>query len=113
MEGDEMDPEKEKEGMNNEQDPPSQIEQLKSEFRDEFEKWKESIKKEMEEKDAKIKELTENNDQLRSALIREATAPKIPEPPKKTEEDIYREEVAASAEKALKLVKEEVLGQQK
>jgi len=77
----------------------SEISKLREDFAREFEEFKKSMSKEMEKKDAQIKELTEANDSLRASIVRSSVVQPAPAPTEKTEEELRAEEVERIAEK--------------
>ena len=87
-----------------------EIEKIKDDFRKEFDAFKESMSKEMEKKDAQIKQLTEANDGLRASLVRQATTQPIEPPKEKTKEEIYAERITGLAAKTIARMKRRLKG---
>ena len=93
-----------------EEDPQASQADLISQLRDEFASQISALKSSFEEDNAKLSSenaaLKQQNEDLQRALIRTATVPdehNVAQPP--SEEDLYREQVQAIAQKALKQVK--------
>lgn len=91
-------------------EPKSEIQKIKEEFQKEFDLFKESVSKEMEKKDAQIKELTEANDGLRASLVRQATVQPTQQPKEKTEQELYNETVQGYAAKTIERMKKRLKG---
>ena len=90
--------------------PNPEIEKIKADFKKEFEEFKLSLSKEMEKKDAQIKELTEANDGLRASLVRQATTQPVEPPKEKTKEEIYAERITGLAAKTIARMKRRLKG---
>ena len=90
-----------------------EIEKIKADFKKEFEEFKTSLSKEMEKKDVQIKQLSEANDGLRAALVRQATTTPAETPKEKTKEEVYAETVESVANLVIAKMKKELLGSEK
>ena len=74
----------------------------------EFDEFKQSMSKELEARDAKIKELTEANDGLRASLVRNTFTQPAPEKHEPTKEELYQAEVKKWADRTNDLMKQEL-----
>lgn len=84
-------------------EPAPEIKTIQDEVAKQMKQVKDEFAKMASEKDAKIKELKEQNKQLNSAVIRSAIlAPPVKE---ETEEEKYRKEVESLSKKTIEMMK--------
>lgn len=83
----------------------SEIEKLRNEFQEQFNTMKTTFAAELEKSTSEIQRLQKENEDLHRALVRSAQLPPAEAPVQKTEEEIYKENVAKWAAKSLEYEK--------
>lgn len=84
-----------------------ELARMREEFAQQFKELKDAFEAERKEKEEEIATLKEQNVGLQRALVRSAvTDPPKEEPAPKTEEDLYREELARVSQRTIDIMKE-------